>query len=142
VSAYLIDADVTISALKGRTEALATIQRLAPEGIALSVVTLGELYEGAFGVPDSDAHLASLRAFVSGFEVLSLDDAIVERFARVRAQLRREGRLIPDLDILMGVTAVHHDLTLLTRNVRHLNRIPGIRIFSDTAAPPSRPADG
>ena len=136
MSAFLIDADVTISALRGRSDALSTIQRLAPDGIALSIVTLGELYEGAVGVPAPDAHLASLRAFVSGFEVLGLDDPIVERFGRVRAQLRREGRLIPDLDILMGVTAVHHDLTLLTRNARHLNRIPGIRIYDEPSDTP------
>lgn len=33
-----------------------------------------------------------------------------------------------DLDLLIGVTAVHHGLTLLTRNVRHLARVPGVKI--------------
>jgi tRNA(fMet)-specific endonuclease VapC len=133
VSAYLIDADYVIDALKGRADAADAITRLAPDGIAISLLTVGELYEGAFSAPDPERHLAALRGFVASFESIGLSDGVMERFARVRSDLRRRGELIPDTDILIGVTAVHHDLTLLTRNVRHLSRIPDISIYQDRA---------
>ena len=50
-------------------------------------------------------------------------------FARTRVELRRAGRLIPDLDLLIAATAIHHDLTLLTRNVRHFGRIPELQLY-------------
>jgi tRNA(fMet)-specific endonuclease VapC len=59
-----------------------------------------------------------------------LSEEIVRMFAEVRSGLRRTGRLIGDFDILIGATAVIHDLTLLTRNVRHFERIPHLRILS------------
>jgi predicted nucleic acid-binding protein len=38
--------------------------------------------------------------------------------------------IVGDLDLLIGATALHHDLTLLTNNRRHFERIEGIRIES------------
>jgi len=57
--------------------------------------------------------------------------SIMERFGEIRANLRRRGMLIPDFDLLVGVTALHHELTLLTSNVRHMSRIPGLRVYED-----------
>ncbi len=53
----------------------------------------------------------------------------MERFAETRAFLRRRGELISDFDILLGATALHHDLTVLTFNVRHLQRIPDLKLY-------------
>jgi predicted nucleic acid-binding protein len=48
-------------------------------------------------------------------------------FGRLRALLRLQGTLIPDLDLLIAATALQHDLVLLTRNRRHFDRIPGLQ---------------
>jgi tRNA(fMet)-specific endonuclease VapC len=53
----------------------------------------------------------------------------MEQFAEVRAYLRRRGELISDFDILLGATALHDDLTLLTYNTRHFKRIPHLKIY-------------
>jgi predicted nucleic acid-binding protein len=42
----------------------------------------------------------------------------MERFAAIRAHLRRRGELIPDFDLLLAATALHYDLTVLTANLR------------------------
>ena len=56
--------------------------------------------------------------------------AVTVALARRRVLLqRRQGQLIPDLDLLIAATALHHDLTLLTRNIRHFNRIPELRLY-------------
>lgn len=130
MTGYLLDADIAIDALAGRQRALHLLTRLAPDGIAISIVTAGEIYEGAYGAADPAARLAAYRRFLHTFPVLDLTDAIMERFAQTRAQLRRAGSLIPDLDLLIGATAVHHDLTVLTRNARHFGRIPGLTIYA------------
>lgn len=61
--------------------------------------------------------------------MLTLDESIVERFAEIRAFLRRRGELISDFDILLGATALRHDFTVLTFNARHLRRIPDLKLY-------------
>lgn len=53
----------------------------------------------------------------------------MERFAGLRFYLRRRGEVIPDFDILLGATALHYGLTVLTNNVRHLQRIPSLKLY-------------
>jgi predicted nucleic acid-binding protein len=53
---------------------------------------------------------------------------IAERFAWLRSALRRQGMLIPDMDLLIAATALEHDLTLVTRNLSHFSRIPELRL--------------
>lgn len=132
---YLLDADWAIQVLAGRPEPATLLEQfIRTDGVAMSWVTVGELYEGAFGSSDSGQELAIYRRFLRPITLLNLDDPTVERFADLRARLRREGRLIPDLDLILGATALQHDLTVLTFNVRHLLRIPGIKIWRTEGA--------
>lgn len=127
--AYLIDADGVIQALAGRQPAVETLDRLAADGISISLVTVGEIYEGAFGLANPQAHLATFRQFLNLFSILNLNDEIMVRFAQIRTMLRRSGQLISDFDILVGATALHYDLTVLTFNTRHLARVPELKLF-------------
>lgn len=126
---YILDADWVIQALAGRAQARNILDRLAPEPIAISIVTIGEIYEGAFNSSNPQAHLNSFREFLRPFVILNLSDPIMERFAEIRSSLRRRGEIISDFDILLGATALNHDLTVLTFNTRHLQRIPGVRLY-------------
>lgn len=126
---YLVDSDWLIDAAIGRPRAQRTLARLSDEGLAVSIVAVAEVSEGAFGTADPPVALAGLRDFLSDFAILSLTDPIVERFARLRAMLRRQGQLIPDLDLLIAATALDERLTLITRNERHFARLPGLTLY-------------
>jgi len=126
---HLIDTDRIIDVIGGHRDASRLLQTLGQEGIAVSIVTIGELYEGAFRFPDAEVRLRTYRQLLASFTVLTLSEPIVEVFARNRALLRSQGRLIPDLDLLIASTALVHDLTLVTRNRRHISRIPGLRLY-------------
>lgn len=127
---YLVDTDTIIDALKGLAVARATLDRLSRDGVAVSIVSLGELDEGAFGSADRIAAQRTIRLFVAGFAMLTLTDKIVLTFGRTRAMLRRRGRLIPDFDLLIAATALATGLTLVTRNRRHFARIPDLQPYS------------
>lgn len=129
---YLIDSDWLIDVRANILPAYETINRLSADGIATSIITVGELYDGAIGSADSAATLMNLRQLLQTFPVLSLNDAIMETFARIRVPLRRQGLLIPDLDLLIAATALSYDLTLLSRNRRHFQRIPGLTLYQPT----------
>lgn len=126
---YLADTDWVIDALAGRPDAVGPLRLLSSEGVAVSIVSLGEIYEGAFDEADPAQKLARYRRFLDGFPVVPLSDSVMVRFARERARLRKKGATIPDLDLLIGVSAVQHGLRLMTRNVRHFSRVEDLRIY-------------
>ena len=127
---YILDSDWIIQALAGRSNAGTVLNRLASHRIAVSVLTVGELFEGAFNTANPQARLERLRRFLSSYYVLSVTEPVIGRFAEVRAFLRRRGELIPDFDIVIGATALEYDLTVLTFNIRHFSRIPDLRIYT------------
>lgn len=96
----------------------------------MSVVALAEVYEGVLGSSDPTGRERELNALLQQVRLLDVDSDVAKIFARERQRLRREGRLIPDLDLLIGATALRHDLTLLTNNRRHFERIPDLVIES------------
>lgn len=130
MSLYLVDTDWIVDALHGYPAAIQTLVDLAPQGLAVSLVSYGELYEGAYYARDSQVALEGLRDFLRGKELLPLTTTIMQRFAVVRGQLPRQlRRQIGDMDLLIGATALTHDLTLLTRNHRDFKRIPDVKLF-------------
>ena len=62
--------------------------------------------------------------------MINLDFPICRIFGAERSRLRAMGTLIPDMDLLIGATALRHGLTLLSNNRRHFGRLPGLNIVS------------
>ena len=126
---YLVDADWLIDAMVGRARAQETLAHISDEGVAVRIIAVAEVYEGAFNTSDPQATLEGMREFLGDFSVLPVTDPIVERFARTRAMLRRHGQMITDMDLLIASTALDANLTLITRNLRHFTRIPDLQIY-------------
>jgi predicted nucleic acid-binding protein len=57
------------------------------------------------------------------FPVLSVTRSVARHFARIRGDLRAKGNLILDPDLYIAATAIHHNLTLVTRNVKDYERV-------------------
>lgn len=126
---YLLDADWIIQVLAGRSQAVLAHKRIKPEEIAVSYITIGEIYDVAFTYANPQAHLHTFRQFLAPFAILDLNEPIMERFAEIRSYLRRRGEIISDFDILIGAIAVYYDLTVLTYNKRHFKRIPDLKLY-------------
>ena len=129
--AYLFDTDAISEVLKPRPAAgyvrwLAAIPR---EEQFTSAVVVGELYEGAFRSSAAVRHLENVENRVlPAVTVLSYDVAAARVYGQVRAQLESAGRPLADADLQIAATALVHDLELVTGNVKHFKRVPGLRI--------------
>lgn len=84
MSLYLIDTDWVIDSLHGQPHATQTLLNLAPQGLAVSLITYGERFQGAHYARDPRAALRGLRHFLRGKQLLPLTKAVMERFAVVR----------------------------------------------------------
>ncbi len=127
---YLVDTDWVIHYLNGHAEIVSRIQEFGAQGLALSFISLAELYEGVFYSRDPGTGEAGLRAFFSGVELLGLDDETTRIFGRERGRLRAQGQTISDFDLLIGATAIRHGLAILTNNRRHFELIQDLQIIS------------
>jgi tRNA(fMet)-specific endonuclease VapC len=128
--AFLIDTDWAIDHLRGVEAVTARLGELEPEGLAISVISVAELWEGVHYSRDPTASERGLSEFLMGPVVLNLDEETCKHFGRLRGALRRQGNMIGDLDLLIAATAVRHGLTVLTNNRKHFEHVPRLRIES------------
>lgn len=99
---YLIDSDRVADWLEGYRRATTLIRDLAPDGLAISIVTYGEIYEGIYFGRDPQRVEAIFREFLRGVRVLPISRRVARRFALVRGTLRTQGQIIPQPDIFIA----------------------------------------
>jgi tRNA(fMet)-specific endonuclease VapC len=126
---YLSDTHWIISYLNGTRDALELFASLENDELAISQATYGEIYDGIYRARDPRRAERDFRRLLRLIDILPLNLAIWRRFARIRGELRARGQLIPDMDILIAATALQHDLTLVTRNRRHFQRVAGLSLL-------------
>lgn len=129
---YLIDTDWIIHYLLGAKPVREKLRQLRPEGLAVSVISLAEVYEGVFYSRDPEASRRGFAEFLENVSVIGVDEDVCEVFAKERGRLRKQGNLIGDFDLLIASTCLFHEVTLLTNNVRHFERIDGLKLISLT----------
>ena len=130
MNSYLLDTDWVVDILNGQEKAIHTALELASAGLAISIITYGELYEGAAFAHNPEPAIAGLRSFLKGKAILPLTQPLMERFAQIRGNLPKPIRQqIGDLDILIAATCLAHDLTLLTRNLKDFQKIPHLKLY-------------
>ncbi len=128
--AYLVDTDWVIHWLNGHAVIGQRLNDVKDQGLALSIVSLAELYEGVYHstVPESnERHLIN---FLQGVTVVGLDVETCQVFGRERGRLRAVGARIADFDLLIGATALRHNWTVFTNNRRDFEVIAGLRLES------------
>jgi len=125
---YLLDTNTCVYAIKRRPSVLEGLQRLSPEHVGVSIVTLAELWFGAAKSSRPEATRKSVDAFLRPLEVVPFDRAAAEAYAGVRLELERRGRPIGERDLLIASTALSRRLTVVTHNVSEFERVSGLTV--------------
>lgn len=127
---YLIDTDWVIHYLNGREDIVRRLDALQREGLGLSVISLAELYEGIYSSTDPEGNEQDLKDFLRGVTIMGIDEETCKMFGRERGRLWKQGALIGDADLLIAATGLHNNLTILTNNRQHFQRVEGLHIES------------
>jgi tRNA(fMet)-specific endonuclease VapC len=127
---YCFDTDV-LSAVLRRDPPLGLIRRLAqvpPEEQYTTAITLGEMLFGASrrGSPRLTERVRDLLR--SAQTILPFDEAAAEVYGPLRAELEGQGRRLAEPDLRIASIVLARDLVLVTGNVRHFARVPGLRV--------------
>jgi predicted nucleic acid-binding protein len=127
----LTDATFIIDALRGRAYAAQLVPTLLENGLALSIITHMELWEGVYGNPNRRVAERRLREFLRPIALLPFSPRVSQRTAQLRRELRRLRRPLEQraLDILVAGTALYHGLTIVTSDA-DFDDIPGLTILN------------
>jgi predicted nucleic acid-binding protein len=119
---FLIDLEREV-ARKRSGRALAFLETLGEVSLFVSMVSYGELAEGC-----DEQYRPRLEADMRCWTLLAITEPIAWQYGRISRSLRAQGAPIGDNDIWIAATAIAHDLTLVTRNRGHFERVQGVRI--------------
>jgi len=125
---YLIDTDILVFLLRGNRRVAETMADHAADPKAMSVITYGELLYGAAKSTRPVENAAKARRLCQLFPLIDVSGEIVETFAPLKAELERRGERLEAADLLVAATALHVSYTLVTNDVKHFRRIPGLLV--------------
>jgi toxin FitB len=132
MTGFLVDTNCISEVVRVTPEprVLAWIEAADESLLYLSVLTLGEIKKGVVALPQSrrrsrlEAWLEiELQARFSG-RILPIDVAVADRWGLLAANAKASGRPMSTIDGLLAATAIHHNLTVVSRNVSDFSRVP------------------
>jgi predicted nucleic acid-binding protein len=128
---YLFDTGAISETLKPRPSVLYArwLRSIVREEQYTSAVVAGELFKGAYRSAASTKWLRRIEGVVlTAVTVLPYDVNVARIYGQIRAELESKGKLPGEADLQIAATALYHDLELVTGNLRHFERVPGLRI--------------
>ena len=96
--------------------------------LAISSVTLAELYAGAYKHSQVSRLLDLITDLLQEVQVIDFDSACAEKFGQVRGTLLQHGISVPTTDLMIASAALVDNLTLVTHNTADYQNIPGLRL--------------
>ncbi len=91
---YLLDTDILRYYLDDVDEAVTLVTELIPDGVALSIITYLELYQGTLQTPDPTQAQDRLATLLETLPLLPLSPAVARRCAHLREALKRDGKRV------------------------------------------------
>ena len=129
---FLLDTNCISEAVRLHPEprVMAWIEAIDESLLYLSVLTLGEIRKGLAALPPGRRRTrletwleAELRVRFSG-RVLSIDSEVADRWGWLAAGAKGQGKSLSAIDGLIAATAVHHNLTIVSRNTSDFSSVP------------------
>jgi tRNA(fMet)-specific endonuclease VapC len=133
---FLLDTDFCIDWLRRKEFARKALANVLPTDVAISAVTVGELLMGAYCAQAPDREAGKVQAFLQPIRVLDYGNQEASRFAEISATLRQQGQLIGVPDAMIAATAQVHRLAVITKNLKHFERVKNLKVVNWETKPP------
>ncbi|MEO7081290.1 MAG: PIN domain-containing protein [Flavobacteriales bacterium] len=124
---HLLDTNVCIFFNKGVGQVRDRLDEVGFDRCAISEITYAELLYGVEKSEHQSRNLKTLKLFMLDLQILTISTSIV-LFAKEKARLKRIGQPVDNFDLLIGATAIHHNLVLVTNNTKHFQRLHDIQL--------------
>ncbi len=124
----VLDTDALSELMRPRPSSrlVARLEQVAAAEQATTSITLGEIAYGARKVNRPELYQRAV-GLLRGVKILDFDRAAAERYGELRLALERAGVRLADPDLRIAAIAMASDRLLVTGNVKHFARVPGLR---------------
>jgi tRNA(fMet)-specific endonuclease VapC len=129
---FVLDSNTISYYFRGDTQVVPRMQAISPANLGVPAIVEYELRFGLQRLPADAAapRLAALNALLRPMQKLPFDSECAIQAARIRAELEAAGTPIGPHDILIAATALRHQATLITRNVREFSRVADLQLLN------------
>ena len=125
---YLLDTNICVFFLRGKMNLDEIIKKKGKQNCFISKITVFELRYGAENSQDIEKSHKAVDIFLNGISIIPISNCI-KSYAKEKVRLRKIGKLMHDeFDLLIGVTAIVNQLTLVTDNEKDFANINTIKI--------------
>lgn len=125
---HFLDTNVCISAMRGNASVRKQLRAKKPDDLGVSIVSIYELFSGVERCRNPESERRKVTLFLAPFHILPFDLDSAARSAKVRWILEKSGLPIGPYDLLLAGQALALNVTLVTRNQREFERVPGLRL--------------
>ncbi len=127
----LLDTDILSLYLKKNPKVVTAAQNYLHDHtvFSFSVITRFEILRG-MKTKNASVQLNAFDVFCRKNEIIELNDKIIVRASDIYADLHKTGQIIGDADILIAATALKNNLSIVTNNENHFNRITQLQIIN------------
>lgn len=126
---FLLDTAACIDLIRRRSpKILARLRKHRPGDIAISSITLAELWHGVARSRDPEGNAVALGEFLLPLEVVDFGEDAALAYGAVRASLEAAGTPIGSMDTLIGAHAASLAVPLVTSNTREFRRIRSLKV--------------
>jgi predicted nucleic acid-binding protein len=134
----IVNADVIIAAERGDEALEAWLSSLVADQLAVSAVTVAELWHGVERASAGHKNLrrSYLQHFLSGVRILPYTESTAYEHTRIWADLVSHGEIIGLYDVIVAATAMQRHSPVATFNRRHFTRVKGLTLIDPI--PPDR----
>lgn len=137
MTALVLDTNIVSYLLRGDTRADPYRKHLAGKTLAISFMTIGEMYEGAYRAAWGPPKLRALSAALSKYLVVPSSNSVCDHWARIRAERRQQPISVDDAWI--AATARAFGCPLVTHNAQDFAGITGLQVITEPSGPGSPP---
>jgi tRNA(fMet)-specific endonuclease VapC len=123
----LLDTDVCIELLRGNKKVIQK-RKEEDDSIAISFMTLAELFYGAEKSSNPIKNRILVEEFVLTVSIIQSDYSIMRKYAQLKAHLETKGVPLTDADLFIAATTLTKCNKMITGNIKHYNRIDELRI--------------
>jgi tRNA(fMet)-specific endonuclease VapC len=125
---YLLDTDTLIFWLKGNKNIEEKALKIGLAQLGYSIISHAELYFGAYNSEQIAKNLNAIEIVKQKLTLINLNADSAQLFGKIKADLKQQGNIIMDADIMIASIAIANNLTLVTNNEKHFNRISQLKI--------------
>jgi len=126
VRKYLLDTNIISYYLKG-IENLKEKITSNIDSLSISIISYYEIISGLQSI-DANKRINEFEKFCKLIDIINLDKASILASCKIYASLKKSGRLIDDIDILIAGIALSNNLVMITDNAEHFGRIEGLKV--------------